>query len=144
MTGASPRPSSARRAGFVVAVIVNAALLVVINVNPGWENLSFVTAAAADVVWWVNLSLLVSLAANVVYLFADAFQVRALGDAAIAVVGLIAAVQLLQVFPFDFSGSGFPWAAAVRIALWLAVLGSVVSLAVSVGRLFRGPPIERY
>jgi hypothetical protein len=143
---ASTRSSSAagRRAGYVVAVIVNAALLVVINVNPGWQNLSFVTDAADDVVGWVNLALAVGLVANLVYLVLDAQRVRAFGEVVVGVVGLIAAARLLQVFPFDFSGSDFPWTLLVRVVLWVAVLGSAVSVLVNVLRLFRGPVLERY
>jgi hypothetical protein len=39
-----PRPAS-RRVGYVIAIAVNAALLIVLNAQPGWQGLSFLTSA---------------------------------------------------------------------------------------------------
>ena len=53
-----PRPAPvARRVGYVIAIAVNAALLYLLNTNPGWEAIPLVTAAADQVIGLVNLSL---------------------------------------------------------------------------------------
>ncbi|MDQ5975599.1 MAG: hypothetical protein QG661_2808, partial [Actinomycetota bacterium] len=57
-----------RRAGYVVAIIVNLLVYGFINTWPGWDSFDFVTADAADVVPLVNLSIGVSILANIVYL----------------------------------------------------------------------------
>ena len=41
-----PRPAS-RRAGYLVAVVVNAVLLFVLNGQPGWQVLPFLTSETA-------------------------------------------------------------------------------------------------
>ena len=65
------RPAAAtRRAGYTVSVLVNAALLIAINVWPGWPAVPFLTDATQEVVGFVNASIAVGLAANAVYLLA--------------------------------------------------------------------------
>jgi len=48
-------------------VVVNAALLFVLNGQPGWQALPFLTSATSQVLGLVNLSLAVGLAVNLVY-----------------------------------------------------------------------------
>ena len=67
MTKTAPRKRptvGARRVGYVVAVLVNAAMLYAVNRWPGWEVLPFLTADMVLVVGLVNASIAVNLAAN--------------------------------------------------------------------------------
>ena len=57
---------------------------------------------------------------------------RAFGDAVTTGVGLAALVRIWQVFPFDL-GSG--WELAVRVLLVVAVVGSLIGVAVALSRL---------
>ena len=69
---ARTRPTvGARRFGYVVAVLVNAAMLYAVNRWPGWEVLPFLTADLVLVLGLVNASIVVNLAANLVYLVRD-------------------------------------------------------------------------
>jgi hypothetical protein len=43
-----PRPAG-RRVGYLVAVVVNAALLFVLNGHPGWQEVLFLTSATSQV-----------------------------------------------------------------------------------------------
>jgi len=89
-TTTKPRPANAtRRAGYVVAVLVNAALVYVFNVQPGWEDMSFLTQDTSQVLWWVNLSLTAGIVANLLYLIHDARRVKALGDVVTTALGLV-------------------------------------------------------
>ena len=131
------RPAG-RRAGYVIAVLVNAVLLWLINVSPGWQTLSWITDRFADVVWVINLSLIASIVANAIYVAYDPPRFRAACQIVISLIGLGASVLLLQVFPFDFSAYTLPWATVARVVLVIAIVGSAISVLVEVVRLVRG------
>src|SRR4051812_44953167 len=98
------RPSAAaRRAGYVIAVMVNAAMLYGVNRWPGWDAVPFLTNDTELVLGFVNASILVSLAANALYLVRDPRWLKALGDGVVAAVGVATSVRVWQVFPFDVS-----------------------------------------
>jgi hypothetical protein len=124
------RPSAAvRRAGYVIAILVNAVLLYIINVQPSWHAVPFLTSATVEVLPWINGSIIVGMVANVVYLFADERWMRAIGDVATTSVGLAAMVQLWTVFPFEFDPAE-PWTILARIVIGLAIAGSVIAIIV--------------
>lgn len=131
------RPAG-RRAGYVIAVLINAVLLWLINVSPGWQALSWLTERFADVVWLINLSLFASLVANAVFVVFDPPRFRAACQIVISLIGLGASVLLLQVFPFDFTAYSLPWATFTRVVLVIAIVGSAISVVVEVVRLVRG------
>jgi hypothetical protein len=129
---ASKRPAVGdRRVGYVVAVLVNAAVLYAVNVWPGWQALPFLTEDMRLVLGLVNASMLVSIVANMVYFVADPRWLKALGDIVTTAVGIAALVRMWQVFPFDFSGSSFDWALVVRVAMGIAIGGSAIALVVA-------------
>ena len=131
-TTTTERPSvAARRAGYVIAVLVNAAMLFGINVWPGWAVLPFLTDDFAQVLAWVNASIVVSLALNVLYLFRDTKRFKALGDMVSLVVALTVSVLMWRVFPFDFGGSTFDWALVFRIVLGVAIVGTAIAIIVN-------------
>jgi len=51
--------------------------------------------------------------------------------------GLVAAVRVWRVFPFDFSNDAFDWALLVRWALLVVIVGSVTCLIVNVIALLK-------
>jgi uncharacterized membrane protein YeaQ/YmgE (transglycosylase-associated protein family) len=133
-----PRPArAARRFGYVVAIALDVAFLLVLHRWPGWQEASFLTGAAADVVPWVTASVGLSIALNLAYLVADPRWFRAVGEILTSVVGAVVAGRILDVFPFTFPDGGFPWATWVRVALVLAVLGCVVGVLANVVQLVR-------
>ena len=126
------RPGVAtRRFGYVVAVLVNAAVLYLANIWPGWEAVPFLTADTRLVIGLVNASLVVNLAANLVYLVRDPPWLKAVGDLLTTSVGLVAMLRIWQVFPFDFAGSRFDWELLVRILLGVGIIGSVIGIIVA-------------
>ena len=127
-----------RRAGYVVAIIVNLLVYGFINTWPGWDSFDFVTADAADVVPLVNLSIGVSILANIVYLVVDAPRVKAIGEMVVSAVAMVVSVIVLRVFPFDFSAYTFPWELLTRVVLVIAVIGSGISVLVNLYRAIRG------
>lgn len=124
------RPSAgARRVGYGMAVVINAALLVVLNGWPGWQAIPFLTSSTDQVLWLVNLSLAAGIAANLVYMVKDASWLKSLGDVATTAIGLSAAIRIWQVFPFDLSSG---WSTAVRVLLVVTMAGACVGLLVNV------------
>jgi hypothetical protein len=132
----SPGPAS-RRVGYVAAVVVNAVLLVLINLVPGWQVVPFVTASFADALPLVNLSLWLSLLVNVVYLIRDPRWLVDVGETLTSVVAVAVSLRLLEVFPFDFAAYSFDWATVVRVVLWVAVVGGSIGVVASLVSLVR-------
>lgn len=141
-TTRSRRSVRGRRTGYVVAALVDAALLYAVNRWPGWQSLGFLTEDTREVLGLVNASLLVGLVANLAYLVHDGPRFRALGDLAVTSVGLLAAVRVWRVFPFDFADTAFDWAKVARVLLALAIVGSAIGILSQVGRLVRGSAVS--
>ncbi|MCK8672868.1 hypothetical protein M1M07_17375 [Rhodococcus sp. HM1] len=133
------RSAAARRVGYVVAVLIDAAMLYAINVRPGWEVVPFLTEDTPAVLGWVNASIVVGLVANLVYLVRDPRWLKALGDIATTAVGLVALLRIWQVFPFDFGTDAFDWPLVVRILLGLGIVGSGIAILVTLFTAARRP-----
>lgn len=133
------RSAAARRVGYVVAVLIDAAMLYAINVRPGWEVVPFLTEETPAVLGWVNASIVVGLVANLVYLVRDPRWLKALGDIATTAVGLVALLRIWQVFPFDFGTDAFDWPLVVRILLGLGIVGSGIAILVTLFTAARRP-----
>lgn len=129
-------PVAARRAGYVIAALVNVGLLYAVNSWPGWESVGFLTGDTRLVLGLVNASIVVGVLANLVYLWRDPVWLKALGDVVTTSVGLAAAVRLWQVFPFDF-GTGFDWTQVVRVVLVVGIVGSAIGILVAASTLVR-------
>ena len=135
---ASRHSVGTRRLGYLVGAAVNAILLYLVNVEPTWTALPFLTGDTPQVLALVNAALLMSLLANLVYAADDAPWIKALGDLLTTAVGLAAAVRIWQVFPFSFDDSGFPWEQLTRVLLVVAIVGSVIGIIVNLVSLARG------
>lgn len=132
------RPSvGSRRAGYVVAAGVNALMLYLINIWPGWQVLPFLTGETPQVLGLVNASIAVGLAVNLLYALRDPVWLKALGDLLTTAVGLAAMWAIWQVFPFDFAGSDIDWALVFRIGLVVGMVGSGIAIIVHVITLIR-------
>ena len=134
---ATGRSAASRRLGYLIAIIVNGALLFLINDSPGWRSVPFLTSGTTQVVGVVNLALALSLAVDVVYLAYDARWVRALGDLATTSVGLAAALAIWRVFPFAFHGSAAFWAIVLRVLVMIGIVGSCIAIIVNLVLLAR-------
>jgi hypothetical protein len=133
-----PRPSRAtRRFGYLLGALVNAVLLYLIHVRPGWQALPFLTGDTVQVLALVDASIAAGLAANLVYLVKDDPWVRALGDLVTTGVGLAALARIWTVYPFDFGDSDLPWDLLTRTVLVLALVGSAIGVLVAVVTLVR-------
>ena len=138
------RPSvGARRFGYVVAALVNAAMLYLVNVWPGWDAVPFLTDETTQVLGLVNASMVIGIAANLVYVANDTTWVRGIGELTTTAVGLAAMIQIWQVFPFDFAGYSFDWDVVVRVLLVLGMVGSAIGLVAKLVSLRADTPSRR-
>lgn len=137
-TTPAPRLSAAaKRVGYLSAVLVNAGLLYVVNVWPGWDALDFLTDATRQVLPVLNASIVAGIVANLVYVGYDARWLTSLGNLLTTAVGVAALVRIWQVFPFDFTGSFVGWAPVVRIVLVVAIVGSAFGMLFQTVSLIR-------
>ena len=126
------RPSlAARRFGYVVAALVNAAMLYLVN---RWDVLPFLTPDTEQVLPWVKASVVAGLVVNVLYLVRDPRWFRALGDMVTTAFSLAAMVVIWDVFPLDLTDG---WELVARTLLVLGVVGTAIGFVVALVTLVR-------
>ena len=129
------------RAGYVVAMIVNAVILVIANNLLSWGFPAFLTDDFRRVLPLINFSLVATIVVNFVYLGRDTPWFKALCQAGLGVISLAATIRFLRVFPFDFTMyPGFEWAVVARVVLWIAVVGSAIGIVTEVAKSIRSYP----
>jgi len=131
------RSRGAKRGGNLVSILINAALLILLNVAPGWQAVPFLTSATAQVIGLVNLTLWAGIVANAVYFVAEPRWLRAAGDLVTLTISLITTIRILEVFPFAFNGSMAFWSAVVRVLLVIGIVGSGIGILYSLVTLLR-------
>jgi hypothetical protein len=129
-----------RRAGYIVAVIINVLMLIVVQNILDWDVLPFLTDRLEQVVPWVTLSLTATIVANLIYLFKDAQAIRSTGGIVTNLISLIVTYQIYQVFPFDFSAYDFNWEVVTRVVLIVAMVGAGIGMLTESIRLASGEP----
>jgi len=127
--------AAARRFGYVIAAALTAVLWYLVNIQPGWRALPFLTEDFTQVLALFNFSLAVSLAVNLIYLVFDPVWGKALGDLVTTGIGVAVLVRIWQVFPFTFDDV---WGVLARVTLVLAIVGSAIAIAINVVTVFRG------
>jgi hypothetical protein len=127
------RPESrqaGKRLGYVIAIVVNLAMLIIVQNILEWGWLPFLTEEFADVVPWMSASLVVAGAVNVIYLIDDRQVVRSVGQIVTNLIGIAVTIVIYQAFPFDFSSYAFNWEPIARLVLILAIVGSTIGVLV--------------
>lgn len=127
-----------RRLGYGIAVVINLAMLVVVQNVVEWGWPSFLTAEFAEVVPWISLSLVVSIAANLIYQFHDTQVVKSVGQIVTNLISIFVTYVVLEVFPFDFSSYAFNWAPIASIVLILAIVGAGIGVLTEAIKLVSG------
>jgi len=127
-----------RRAGYVVAVVVNAILIVVAREIPTW-GLSFVTPSFGDVLPAIERSLVATMIANAIFFSYDIAWFRHLAQAVLNAFALSATLALRRVFPFDFGTPARDDLArlALLFVIILLLIAIVVEIAQTVASAFR-------
>ena len=137
---AGPAATRANRLGYLVAVLANAAGLVVLHLWPGWEEIPVLTGNVRSVLGILDAALIVGIAVNVVQLLVKPSWVTAAGSLVTTAVSFAAMVRILQVFPFDLSDG---WSTVVRLVLIVGIVGSAVGILALLASLLRTRQVER-
>ncbi len=116
-------------AGHVVAEVFWVAVLIALNVVPGWHAIPFLAPSFGSVLWLINLCLVARIVAHLFYLADGAGRFRPVGDYLIALLDLIVAAEILLAFPFDFGPDGATWETTARLVLLAAVVISALRAA---------------
>jgi hypothetical protein len=132
--------TAARKAGYVIAVLVNVGLLLAVNVWPGWDVVPVLTGDTRLVLSAVNASIAVTLVANALYAVHDPTWLKSPGDLVTLGVGALALVRIWQVFPFDLGTNPLDWALVVRLALAVGIIGSCLGMLVALAIFVRSVP----
>jgi hypothetical protein len=136
---AKPGPSPAtRRFGYFVAVLVNVAMLIVVNNLLAWDILPFLTNGFERVTPIINVSLGAGILANLLYLIFDPVWFKSLTQIGLLGISMAATVRLYQVFPFDFSAYEFNWETTGRVLLILAMVGVGIGMIAELVKLATG------
>lgn len=129
------RPAS-RRLAYRMQAVESTALLFILNVQPGWQALPFLTRETSQVIGLVNFSLAADLVISLVYMANDTPWLISLGDLIGAGIRLAAAIRVWQVFPFNFHGST-GWSILVRVILAATIAGTSINMIVQAVSLTR-------
>jgi hypothetical protein len=125
------------RSSYVAAIIVNAALIYLLNHLLEWDLLPFLTNDFVSVRGLIRLSLFVAIALNVVFLAFDPPWFRSVGRIVMGGFSLAVSILLYQKFPFDFNPYDFDWSLIVRVLIVLAIGGSAVAILAELVKLAR-------
>jgi len=131
------QPATANRVGYVVAIVINAVLLVVVNNLLAWGWISWLTDDFEQVLPLLNLSLTATILVNVLYLAYDAAWFKSISELGLLAISLAVTIRLYQVFPFDFSAYAVDWAVLARAVLIIAMVGVGIAMIVQVVKLVR-------
>ena len=134
VTKARPSPA-ARRAGYLVTIVVNLVLLVIVNNLLTWGWLPFLTDDFTRVLPILNLSIGASIIVNAIYLAYDPLWFTGLFEVVLLGISFAAGLRLYQVFPFDFSAYEFAWDTVVRGILVLGLVGVGIGLVAGTVKL---------
>jgi len=127
------RRRGSTRAGYIVAAAVDLVVLWIMNQLLGWGWPPFLTSSFQDLLPFIDVSLVASAVVNLSWAWRDPEWFHHLAQIGLNLIGLVVAVKTWQIFPFDFSGSG--WETVTRMLIALAVGVIVVATVVEVVKL---------
>jgi hypothetical protein len=118
---------------------VNTVLLYLVNGEPGWRAVPFLTEEAAGLMTWVSFSMVVGILVNLANLAFRAAWVKPAGEVVTSGIGLLIMVGFWRVFPFDFGSDPQTWELLARwvigVGIFGCALGVLVNLIIVVRRL---------
>ena len=128
----SPNGASvARRFGYLLGASINAGMIWLVNVTPGWWWVPFLTEEFGQVVWLITASLLVGVAVNLGQMAFDPPWARRLGDTISAAFAVVILQRLWSIFPFDLDPGWVGWTTPLRVTLLLVTIATAIGLVAS-------------
>ena len=137
------RPSrGTRQFGYGISIVVQVALLILVNSLVEWDIAPFITDEFNDLVPYINVSLVASMVVNAVYFAFDPRWFKSFTQAILNVISLVVIVQIYRIFPFDFSGSDLNWAVLVRTGLVVLMVLVAIGIIGEVVKMFQALSTE--
>jgi hypothetical protein len=140
MTAVTPtvsqrRPSTTRRLGYTIAIVVNGAILFVVHNLLAWGVPEWLTDDFGDVLPILTLSLLAAIMVNTVFLFYDEPWFTTACELVTLGLSMAVVVTTYRVFPFDFSAYAWDWDVMVRWVIILTIAAMSIALVVNAVKL---------
>lgn len=124
---------SGRKAGHLMSIIFNSAILYVINFVPLWDHIPVLTEKFADTRGAMSLSLGVSIFMYCTFLAFDPRWFRSLMQSIANVFAIYSLWIFRQVFPLDVSESMAGWInIGLLVLMGIMVLSTLIELASSI------------
>ena len=130
--------NGARRFGYLVAVIVNGAVLYIVHNLVEWGWFGFITDDFDQVVPALTVAIGATIVSYALFMAYDRPGFKAATNTLVAGINIWATLRVWDVFPFDFAHLSFDWAPVIRFLLVFAIIGTVIGAVVEVSRLMRG------
>lgn len=130
----------------IAAAVVNGLVLWVLNHDETWRPWTHgvVTDAWASVLPWLNVATVVQLAGNLLVAIFRAPLFGRVMEVVLTAAGVLGALALIDVYPFQFSRIAGPWLdLVVQLLLLLGVVGGSIGVLVAAVRVFTGGPRGR-
>ena len=129
------RSVATRRLGYGITMLVNAAMIVVVNNILEWGWFSWLANDFELLIPIINLSLMSSILVNLAYMVYDAEWFKSMCEIGLLVISITVAVRTFQVFPFDFSAYSWDWEATTKMIIAFAIIGMSIALIVNAVKL---------
>lgn len=133
----TPNPHTGRRVGYVIAILVNALALFLVNNILAWDILPWLTNEFERVLPIMNASIIATMIVNTMFLAYNEEWFTTLCEILTLGLNLAVAIQMWIVFPFDFTGYAWDWDAIARLAIGVAMVGITIAIIVNVVSLIR-------
>ncbi|NND01671.1 MAG: hypothetical protein HKN91_02695 [Acidimicrobiia bacterium] len=126
---------SARRFGYTIAAIANGVMIWVVHNVLAWNIFGWITNDFSELLPWLTVSFVAGVMLNLIYVWDDAVPIKSPGQILSSVIGFVVTTQTLTIFPFDFTGYDFDFSIAIRIVLWISMIGIVIGVIAEATKL---------
>lgn len=137
-----PAGPTARRVGYAVAAVCNAAFLWIAHQLLDWGWPDFLTDEFDELLPIVTFSFGVGIIVNLALIGYDPPWFRSVCSITTSAIGFVVAVRTYQVFPFDFSSYDVDWSWLARLVVIIVVVGSALGVIVEAVKLATGRATE--
>ena len=132
------QPSTAsRRAGYIIAALINVVGLWIVHHLLEWDWPSFLTEDFRHLLPYITASFAATIIVNLLWAVRDPAWFRHVAQIGLNLVAIRAAVRTWEIFPFDFTGYASAWETVARVLIVLGLFGLMVATIVEVVRLVR-------
>lgn len=129
--------TAGRRAGYLVAAIVNLVVLWVVGHLLEWGWPPFLTPDFDELLPYITVSLVATAVVNLLWIVRDPEWFTHVGQIGLNGISLVVAVETWQIFPFDLSEYAPVWETVARAVIALAIFGLVIATMVELVGLIR-------